>query len=130
MLRAISFGGVLLLALVTLGHTAPVTGPEHLVGKRVGAQGSTEILREFAGGERACVIAIGDHKPVVPLKIVVLDEANRVVAQDEGTDTRIGEQAGNADYVAVIWYPPRRGTYRIVIQNAGVEYNDLYIAIK
>lgn len=130
MSRAILTCGLFLLALVPFGVAGPVSGPEHLSQKRVGANGNLEIVKEFVAGERACVIAIGDHKPVVPLKITIYDRDNKVVATDEGKETAVEDQPGPADYVAAIWYPPRTGPYRIVIHNSGVEYNDLYIAIK
>jgi hypothetical protein len=74
----------------------------------------------FRGGERACVIARGDHKPVVALDVTVYDKDGAEVAKD----------ASSKDFVAVFWVPPRTAEYRIVVRNHGVEYNDVYVVFK
>jgi hypothetical protein len=107
---------------VSIGLGGPIDGPTWKT-ERVGAKGRKELVRTFAAGERACVIAIGDHKPVVELTLTVYDEKDEVVAQDRGTG-----EAG--DFVAAIWYPPREASYRIVIDSPGVEYNDVAVSIK
>jgi hypothetical protein len=90
--------------------------------------GKTFSFQEtFKGGERACVIIIGDHRPVVRLKVKVEDEKRKL----------IGEDNYGGDFCAVIWYPPRDGTYIIHITVPHIEtddpsqdFNDLYIAVK
>jgi hypothetical protein len=74
----------------------------------------------FKGGERACVIALGDHTPIVDIILEVRDEEDQVVARyDRG-----------GDIVAAIWYPPQDGRYTIFVQNTGTVHNDIYIAVK
>ena len=129
-MRRVLLACPLLLAFVPFGFARPVEGQRYLEGRRIGARGSITLLHQFAGGERACVIAIGDHRPVVPLKITVYDDQENVVAQDAGTEVSIGERPGTADYVAAIWYPPRDMNCRIVVESDGAEYNDVAISLK
>ncbi len=120
-------------ALVSSGTTAPVNGPEWFR-KRVekatsNEQGETRpnklvFTKTFKGGERASVVAIGDHQPIVPVGIQVRDKEGALVAQD------IGSGAKTADFAAVVWFPPRDGEYTIIILNFGAEYNDIAVAVK
>ena len=125
--------GVLLLALVGGGRGGPVEGPDWfrkrvekgiVSGGRVTEPGSQVFSKTFAAGRRACVIAVGDHKPVVELSVEVFDSQGKLVAKDSGGE---GEAR---DFVAAIWYPPREETYRILIKSYGEEYNDVAIAVK
>lgn len=75
---------------------------------------------EFQGGERACVIVEGDHKPVMDLELYVLDQQRRVVAKD--TD--------GGDFCAAIWYPPKTAKYIIAIHNKGNTWNQCWISVK
>ena len=85
------------------------------------ANPGTYVLQEkFRGGQRACVIVEGDHKPVVDLEIVVYDVKNRMVAHDKG----------DGDIIAAIWYPPRDAEYKIEIRNPGQDYNAVYVVVK
>ncbi len=121
---------LVLLAFVPFGLAAPVEGPRYYQDRRVEVMGKIQLIHDFIGGERACVIAIGDHKPVVPIKITVYDDKENVIAEDLGTDASVAGRPGTADYVAVIWYPPRDMSCRIVIESQGVEYNEIDIAVK
>jgi hypothetical protein len=99
----------------------PVEGPQQLIGPDafVPATKKTEIGErefqfQFKGGERASVVVIGDHIPIVDLEIYVYEvneqgAEGKLVAQDGGP--------GLKDRIAVAWYPPRTATYRIVIRN-------------
>src|ERR1700722_16281029 len=49
-----------------------------------GTPGVREITERFAGGDRACVILVGDHNPPGDLGIEVYDQDNRLVAKDDG----------------------------------------------
>jgi hypothetical protein len=102
------------------GGGGPLKGPHAMSKVHVLAKGQTEFEEVFQGGRRACVIAVGDHKPVVDIGISVYDAAKRLVAEDNG----------GGDYVAAIWYPPRDAKYKIVVKNDGVEYNEMYIVFK
>jgi hypothetical protein len=87
--------------------------------------GTTKVFKvTFKGGERACVIVVGDHKPVVPLALKVEDSTGKL----------IGEDKGGRDLCAVIWYPARDGEYTIHIAvphiPADEDYNLLTIALK
>lgn len=133
MRRMLLLSVLALAALVSSGISAPVTGPEWFR-KRVdkaspGEQGKMQpnplvFERNFKGGERASIVAVGDHLPVVPVGIQVRDKAGNIVAQDLGT----GEKT--SDYAGVVWYPPRDGVYTIIILNFGAEYNDIALAVK
>jgi hypothetical protein len=78
----------------------------------------------FKGGERACVIVIGDHDPVVRLRVKVEDAKGQVVAEDDY----------GGDFCAAIWFPPRDGEYLISISVPHIggeqDWNKLYIAVK
>lgn len=74
----------------------------------------------FRGGQRACILAEGDHRPVVDIKIQVFDANGKLVAED----------ADGGDYVAAIWYPPRDAEYRISVQHNGFEWNEIRLVLK
>lgn len=115
------------LAICSFGTAlwgGPVDGPASLQREIPAAQGGEPVPLEmtirFRGGERAIVAAQGDHDPVVPLDIKVLDANGKVVAQDQSQH----------DMVAVAWVPPRTAEYRVVIRHFGTVYNKVYIFIK
>jgi hypothetical protein len=84
---------------------------------------------KFRAGQRACVILMGDHDPIVPMVIEIRDEAGKVVARDEpGKGVEKADEKGN-DLCAVAWYPPRDGYYSITIKNSGKQYNKCWLAI-
>ncbi len=81
--------------------------------------------RTFRGGERAAVLAIGDHEDSeVRVQIAVYDANGTLIAEDKGES----ELAG--DYVGLVWYPPRDGDYRIEVRHSSAAVNTIYIAIK
>jgi hypothetical protein len=81
--------------------------------------------RTFRGGERAAVLAIGDHEEHgAKLQVAVFDAKGALIAADKGE----GELA--SDYVGLVWYPPRDGDYRIEVSHSGAAANRIYIAIK
>jgi hypothetical protein len=127
MQRAMIYAGLLLLALVPFSRSAPVDGSfwqrKEIGAASAGQPGMTPFSRTYAAGQRACVIVIGDHDPVVDVEIKVYDSKEQIVAEDRGS-----EQA--KDFVAVMWYPPRQETYRIEVYNYGQQYNKCSIAIK
>lgn len=122
-------GVVCLLAAGSLAVGGPMEGPswskkELPAGSRDGKEpGSQSYNKVFAAGQRACVIAIGDHNPVVDLEILVYDAKDQLVAQARG------KQAA-PDYVSVIWYPPRQERYRVVINNYSNVHNVLIVTFK
>ena len=80
---------------------------------KVLANDTKEATFRFRGGERACVIAVGDHNPRSPTDIRVLDAKGRLVTESKSPN----------DSVAAIWYPPVTASYRIEVENHGDEYN-------
>jgi hypothetical protein len=81
--------------------------------------------RPFRGGERAAVLAIGDHKELgVQVHVAVFDAKGLLVAEDKG------ENELASDFVGLVWYPPRDGEYRIEVRQTGADTNKIYIAIK
>src|SRR5262245_65892684 len=122
-----SVPAVLALAVLVLAVSSSMGG---LVGGsnservNINAHDKKELVREFEGGRRACVIARGDHRPPAKMAIAVYDDSGKKVAEDPGA----------VDYVAVIWYPPRTGSYRIEIKSDplevkgdGTDYNNVYV---
>ena len=106
-------------------HAAPQEGMKGFQEKVSG--GSTGTFKEtFKGGQRACVIVVGDHQPVVPLELKVEDAKGNLIGEDKG---------GREDLRAVIWYPPRDGEYTISISVPHLppqypDYNLLTIVLK
>lgn len=89
------------------------------------SKGLWKKTRTFRGGERAAVLAIGNHEePGVQVHVAVFDAKGVLVAEDKGES----ELAG--DFVGVVWYPPRDGDYRIEVRHSGSSANNVYIAIK
>jgi hypothetical protein len=131
-------GGGLLLA-TQLGKAGLMEGSFRQNNVRVQKQGKLVIDKGpqslgkralFKGGERACVIVMGDHKPVAPLILEIRDDKGNVVGKDEpAAGTEKTDTPGN-DLAAVIWYPPRDGYYSIIIMNPAPEYNDCWLVIK
>lgn len=76
---------------------------------------------ECEGGRRTVAFVLGDHQPVVPVSIQVLDSQNRLVA----------EHRPNRDVGAVVWYPERRARYTIAVKNLGTTtYNQLTVIVR
>jgi hypothetical protein len=120
--------GMVLVALALLGGVmvvqgSPLGGGGAMPVKASGGE-TQRITAKFKGGERACVIVIGDHKPVVPLQLKV----------EDGSGNLIGEDKNGGDFCAVIWYPPRDGEYKIGIAVPSIggeaDFNDLYVSLK
>lgn len=109
----------LILGGANLALSSPIGGPRSTRDK-VGELSERTIVERFKGGERACVIVRGDHRPVVDLELHVSDDKGRLVAKD----------TAGGDLLAVVWYPPRDGNYTIKIVNHGKEYNDCYVVLK
>ena len=123
MRRVIPLVVLSLLALVPFGNSSPSDGSS-ATRPEVGSAPWT-TTRNFRGGERACVFAFGDHKPVVNLHLLVYEvKSGSLVAEDKANNSLVG------DYVGVVWYPPRTGDYKIELRNPGAEVNKCYVAIK
>jgi hypothetical protein len=108
------------MLLASAGTGSPLTGKRSLGTKRIEGFSFLIFKEKFRGGERACVIVKGDHKPVVDLGVYIYDEKDRLVAEDKG----------GGEYVAAIWYPPRDAVYKVKIHNTGTDFNDCYISLK
>ncbi len=109
----------LILSLPASGGSSPLKG-KHAAKEKISEQSALPLEMEFKGGERACVIVRGDHRPVVDLRVTVYDAQGKVVAKDDR----------GGDIVTVIWYPPRDAVYRIEIVNPGEAYNVCYVSFK
>lgn len=132
-MRGVLFAvGVSLLSLAPFSHGGPVNGTAWSY-EQVGAgtvrdgvvtePGCLHFTKAYVAGQRACVVVIGDHNPIVDVEVKVYDEKNQLVAQDRG-------QGKAKDFVAVMWYPPRQETYRIEVCSYGKEFNKCSIAFK
>jgi hypothetical protein len=111
------------LLLAGIAEASPLQGQGALQKKVLGG----EVLQfkvKFKGGERACVIVIGDHRPVVALDLKVEDDKGTLIGQDKN----------GGDFCAVIWYPPRDAEYviSVAVPHNGQEedYDTLYVAVK
>jgi hypothetical protein len=82
----------------------------------------------FRGGERACVIVMGDHDPVMSITVEVYELRSLESGKDGKPVARA--DSGRGDLVSVIWYPPRDEEYVIIVYTDGRVYNDCYISIK
>jgi hypothetical protein len=109
--------GVWVLGLALIAGAGSSLGTTLRQARRVGEFGAAQFTNTFTGGERACVIAIGDHRPPSPMEIRVFDAKNVLIA----------EAHADTDTGAVIWYPQVTAEYRIEIRNLGGEYNDMMI---
>jgi hypothetical protein len=132
-MRGVLFAVLLaLLSLAPFGRGAPVNGTSWAYEKVpagtvrdgvVTEPGSLNFTKTYVAGQRACVVVIGDHKPVVKIAVKVYDAKNNLVAHDEGDGPA-------KDFVAVMWYPPRQEAYRIEIFSFGDDYNQCSVAFK
>jgi hypothetical protein len=111
--RLVVIVGLVLPILAAAGTGSELISVEWQV--RIGAGSSADTTKRFRGGERACVIVVGDHQPRSPTEVRVYDARKRLVS----------ESKSNTDTVAVIWYPAETAEYRIEILNRGGEYNDM-----
>ena len=114
---------VVLSALISasLGVGSPIGGAW---AKYVDVPDVWTDTKTFRGGERATVMAVGENSPGASLTLAVYDPKGKLVAEDKGKEQPAG------DVVAVIWYPPRNGDYRIEIRNSQGRVNRCYITIK
>jgi hypothetical protein len=111
-----------LLAVVPIGVGSPTEGSSadfYDLGPTVWT-----TTKKFNAGERACVLAVGDHQERVTLEVNVYDAKGILVASDKTANLLVG------DFVGVIWYPPRAGEYRIEVKNPGSRVNKCYIAVR
>jgi len=104
--------GLLVLASVGMGF-----GATRLEVWTVHPDSARETTLRFRGGERACVIVVGDHKPRSPTEVRVFDARGRLVAESKSPN----------DTAAVLWYPPVSAPYRVVIHNVGEIYNEMTV---
>jgi hypothetical protein len=104
-----------------LGGAAPVEGRSAPGIVRVTAFERKAISRTtFKGGERACVIVEGDHKPVIDLVLEIHDEKGNLVARD----------SAGGDICAAIWYPPRTGVYTVWVENNQNDFKDIILTLR
>ncbi len=111
---------VLPVLLGPAGSGSPLAGKHSLGYVDIPAQKSVVHSETFRGGERACVIVIGDHEPGADLGVFIYDQEDQLVAEDRG----------GGDFVAAIWYPPRDARYKIKVHNPSGKVNKCWIALK
>ena len=132
-MRCVLFAvGLAMLALAPLGQGAPVNGTSWAYEKVtagtirdgvVSEPGCLHFNKTYVAGQRACVVVIGDHDPIVDVEVKVYDAKSNLVAHDRGD--------GSArDFAAVMWYPPRQEAYRIEVCSFGKDYNKCSVAFK
>ncbi len=124
-LLALTLAGV----LVASSGAGPIKGSYYILQQRISAgvkgadkfiPGTHTIKERFRGGQRAMVLVVGDHQPVVDVGVFVYDDKGKLVAKD----------MGGGDVVAAVWYPPRDAFYEIKIESHGKEFNDCYVVVK
>jgi len=121
-MRTLCLGGLFaLLLVVQAGTGAPVQGS--LTGQaRVAPNSSFNLVKDFKGGERACVIITGDGSSY--LGLYVYDADGNCIARDDRASYQTRDDA------AVDWYPPQTGRYTIEVKNLGVLKNTFKIAVQ
>ncbi len=116
-------GVLMLLAGGFAVQAAPLEGMKSFREKVPGGSIKTYKV-SYKAGERACVIVIGDHQPVVHLGLKV----------EDARGTLVGDDSNGRDICAVIWYPPRDGEYTISVAVPHIpgadDYNFLTIVLK
>jgi len=111
---------VSLLAAVGPGAGAPVGGG--FVGKTtVGPDRAAELVKDFKGGERACVVITGKGQSY--LGLYVYDADGNCIARDDRGDFATRDDA------AVEWYPPQTSRYSIVVKNLGARKDPFDVAV-
>jgi hypothetical protein len=102
-----------------LAVAGPVEGPVR-TSVKLDPGAAAKVALEFKGGERACVILVGDHDPVMDLSISVYDANKRLVTKcDRG-----------GDFCCVVWHPAVTAKYHVEIQSKGRVWNKVYLVIK
>jgi hypothetical protein len=130
--------GLAVLLWGRLGEAGPVPGNAVLKPR---VDGNSEITidkgsrsvgehTKFKGGQRACVIVMGNHDPVMPVVLEIHDDQGNLVGRDTPAAGVGDPKAKGNDVCAVIWYPPRDGYYRITVKNQGERRNVCWMAIK
>jgi hypothetical protein len=108
--------------LLGAGQALPglVDGP--LAEKRaVAPNNSVNLARTFKGGERACVIIVGDGASY--LGLYAYDADGNCIARDDYGNFQTRDDA------AVEWYPPQTGRYSIEIKNLGRRKDTFSMAV-
>lgn len=128
-------GALLALLIAGAALAGPVDGPTsfkiQVPASKGNEIGEAEVTKDFRGGERACVLIVGDHRPVVDLELRVYE-----VRPDSTEQKLVARDGGGKDIIGAVWIPPRTGSYRIVIRNPSAfkkdinPFDDCYIAIK
>lgn len=129
------FAIAVLLAALGTAVAGPVDGPTSMKlrvpASKPGEIGEAEFTREFKGGQRAAVIIVGDHRPVVDLEVRVYETRS-----DSTEEKLVARDGGGKDILGAVWIPARTGSYRIVIRNPSAyktdtnPYDECYVAIK
>src|SRR5260370_25642671 len=94
MRRTVFLVVVALLGLVPLGIGSPVEGPSWAKkrvpagsegdGGKITEPGTYEFSKVYVAGQRACVIVIVYHRPVVDVEIKVFDSTYNVIVHASG----------------------------------------------
>ncbi len=113
---------VFLLAAASIGAGGPVAGV-WFQRKEIASEPWT-LTKRFKGSERAVVLVRGSNHAGAGLHLTVHDADGKLVTEEKGKDPPV------PDMVAVFWYPPRDGDYRIEIRNLDARANECYITIK
>jgi len=103
------------------GRSAPV-GRSFVAQATVGPYRGVELVQEFKGGERACVIVSGNGLSY--LGLYVYDANGNCIARDDH-----GNYATRDD-AAVEWYPSRAGRYAIEVKNLGTREDAFKMAVQ
>ena len=98
---------VALFVFAGICASGPVEGRHRMPARSVVLHPGEELIykKRFKANERACVIVVGDHDPVMNLSVKVFDASKQEVARDEG-----------GDVLTAIWYPSQEGDYTIQIE--------------
>ncbi|MCI0459636.1 MAG: hypothetical protein L0Z62_22020 [Gemmataceae bacterium] len=139
MTRVLGLLGAVMLAGILLGSGLGTAGPvAGSFGQRVEiVAGKPLVVRDpirFRGGQRACVIVMGNlggkSRPAMPLELEVRDAQDNLVGRDYPAQGAAQPDAPGNDVCVVIWYPPRDGEYKIKVTNHGSSNDLCWLALK
>ena len=110
------------LSLAPFGVSSPIGGSTAQSPEL--QDGVWTTTRTFRAGERACVLSIGNRDDAPNLEVTIRDAKGILIAEDKAGGSLVG------NIVAVMWYPPHDGDYRIEVRNPESRSKKAYVVIK
>jgi hypothetical protein len=113
-------------AMLATSITVPAGSPPIPGTKETEQPGMAERNFMAKEGRRMHIVVVGDHDPVVRVRLQVRStDGTWVYAQDDGGDDNISR-----DMTAVTFVPPRAGSYILRVESFGIELNVCKVFIR